>query len=144
MVTHANALQTGLNDVETHVSTLQTWREGLDPRVSALETNAIAGQPASVESGAQPNDQHFVLSGNKIVPLVAGLGVVIDTVSRGLFQTDYLRVTAGPWVGGRMRDDGVKLSSVGRYDYTTSGRTGDVNGMLFHGPTRPTRRTSTS
>ena len=30
-----------------------------------------------------------------------------------------------------MRDDGVTLSSVGRYDYTTSGRTGDTNGMII-------------
>ena len=30
-----------------------------------------------------------------------------------------------------MRSDGVKLSSVGRYDYTVSGKTGDTNGLLI-------------
>ena len=30
-----------------------------------------------------------------------------------------------------MRNDGVKLSSVGRFDYTVSGKTGDTNGMLI-------------
>ena len=58
-------LQTELDVAETNISTLQTATSGLNARVFTLETNTIVGQPAA---DVQQNEQHFVLSGNKILP----------------------------------------------------------------------------
>ena len=130
LVNHANNLQVGLNDVETLTATLWGWKEGLDPRVQTLEVNQIVPRTANTT-----DTQHNVLQGNQVLPLVAGPGVRLEVVNRtvagGLQIPDFFRVSAGPWVGGRVRNDGIKLSSVGRFDYTTSGNTGDANGMLI-------------
>jgi hypothetical protein len=130
VVNHANNLQVAVNDVETHVATLQEWRTGLDPRVTALEANRITPRTANTSE-----TQYNVLSGTQILPLVAGPGVLMEVVNRtitgGLQIPDFFRISAGPWVAGRLRSDGVKLTSVGRYDYSVTGKTSDAAGLLI-------------
>jgi hypothetical protein len=114
-----------ITKLQTDLGTLQATTSAHGTRLSNLETNAVAGQPATVDSGFLESEQHFVLSGNKIVPLIAGRGVRIDTVPRGLFETDYLLVSAQPWCSGYISDGGQKLSSHGQTDFVMIGSFGD-------------------
>jgi hypothetical protein len=131
VVNHANDLQVAVNDVETLTATLWEWRPTADTRLTNLEANRITAR----NSTATTDPQFNVLSGTNVIPLVAGPGVRFETINRtivgGLQAPDYIRVSAGPWVGGRLGAGGELMSSVGRYSFTISGRTGSADGMLI-------------
>ena len=98
--------------VESDVATRQTGLvaaeasfNGLQPRVTALETDVNAAE--------------------------TNISTLLTTVGALNARVFTLESAKAPWVAGRMRDDGVVLSSVGKYTYTVSGRTGDANGMLI-------------
>jgi phage shock protein A len=120
----ANGLQVAVDDVESDVAALQTGLvaaetnfNGLQTRVSTLEANAITGQPAG---SVQPGDQHFVITGSKIIPLVAGPGVEIETVNSGLLQVEYLRVSARPLCAGMVASNATVVSSSGRVGFSVT------------------------
>ena len=71
-----------------------------------------------MESGFQQHEQHFVLSGNKIAPLIAGYGVRIDTVPRSLFETGYPLISARPFCAGIVNADATIFTSTGRVGFT--------------------------
>ena len=125
------ALQTGLTAATGNYNSLLTTTTALGTRVGTLEIEKIVPRTANVPE----NEQFHVLRGTALLPLVAGPNVRLETVNRtligGLTSPDYVRISAAPFVAGRLRSDGVKLTSLGMYDYTTSGRTGAADGLLI-------------
>jgi len=87
----------------------------LTSRVATLKaTPAVTARSAT---GVEQSEQYLVISGRSIIPLVAGPGCVIETVNRtitgGLTIPDDLRVSALPWVAGRVGSNLAVISSTG-------------------------------
>ena len=62
-----------------------------------------------------------MLFGNKILPLVEGPGVEINTVTSGLFSPEYIRISSQPWIAGRVNTSYQLVASTGNQAFTVSG-----------------------
>ena len=73
-----------LTSLTTRVTTLETNQApNLTSRVDALEANQVTPHlPVTTFA------TNYVLTGNKIIPLVEGPGVVINTVTTGMFSPE--------------------------------------------------------
>jgi hypothetical protein len=131
LTTDFTTARTLLYDVETLTMTMWDWKPTVDSRLTNAEANRVTARNSTATTDSQFN----VLAGTNVIPLVAGPGIRFEVVNRTIFGgmqiPDYIRVSAGPWVGGRLRSDGFKLSSVGRFDYTVSGSSGAAAGCLI-------------
>jgi len=90
-----------------------------------LEVDAITTKTANLDQGLQ----YFALRGSRIIPLVAGPGVTLETVNRtlagGLTEPDYIRVSARPWAAGFIAANGTKVTSYGHVDFEMNGTFSD-------------------
>ena len=80
-----------------------------------------------------------MLRGSRLLPLVAGPGVVLQTVNRnlvgGLTEPDYVLVSARPWAAGRVSQSATTISSTGRHAFTVAGTFG--TGIRIGFPSHP-------
>jgi len=105
--------------------------------VSTLEAAPPSSITNQFASDIAMDQQHFVLSNGRIIPLVAGFGVVVETVVTGnpLPLPQFLRVSARPWAAGRVSQTATVISSTGRHAFTVSGAFG--TGLRIGFPSHP-------
>jgi len=112
------------------ITTLQNSATALTTRVAALEADPLTAKVPSIG-----DTLHFVLTGNQVIPLVAGLGVEIETVTEGLFMPSYIRVSALPWAAGWVSSQRDDVACTSKHAFTTAG--GFSTGVLIRFPDHP-------